>query len=630
MNQCHDANSKLTHAHQKTLPFTTSHDPLLKKCLHKLEEMGFFTSFDSCMFDGTKNVAAATPLTLRAEIPYQPWLLERIIRLDGLLNKKAVVRVSSSPCKYSFRHQVSIYSAMENAKEAIHNGINKETNAPRELMFQVMWALKETLPAAYEKLLLPPTVKSKLICAPTKMVKQLAPVPYNDTEPAFVFSEGDFMEKTSIHPSELVNTFITGTTGAGKTFGGVIPLLKSFLSYKNSKNQSMSMLVIDPKFELQQVCESELAKLGEQDRLLSVGNGQRLSYFSDDCTLGLTDRYRHMAEMACTKGVGEANVWQEKAHRMNLAFLRHDRNFYLATGVSQLGIVHSLIAAEDKLNESVWVNLMEIYRFSLSSSAHVRWVHQLLTIVMGLFTDCVSIESELKMYAQDKAEMLEQFFYRANLGEEICTNLSQPEITECINTDLYPSDANDLQVDDLILQGKVLLLQPSNEHTGDFVGRLIKARYFSDIFQRSDMLIPIGYVADEFQRFITSDRNTGEQSFLDRCRAYRVNCVLATQSIAALQHALSSSDRKVAELSTQIIVANSPTKLVFRSTDDITSQQLRNWLPLAPSDHKHVVDVRPISSLKTGFAYYMLNGDWGYCKYHHLPKPVAAASYSAH
>jgi len=201
--------------------------------------------------------------------------------------------------------------------------------------------------------------------------------------------------------------------------------------------------------------------------------------------------------------------------------------------------------------------------------------------------------------------------------------LSSPEVTNDISPNLYPDvNGDDCSVEDLLNDAKVLLLQPRSGYFGDIVGRLVKARFFAEVLARSDMMRPVGYVADEFQRFITADRDTGEQSFLDRCRAYRVNCVLATQSLASIEHALTQSGEASPRLAVDIIVANSPTKVIYRSVDSITQQSLREWIPPAPGGRSHIVDVRPVAQLPTGLAYFMCNGNWGLYRYNKLANPA--------
>ena len=76
------------------------------------------------------------------------------------------------------------------------------------------------------------------------------------------------------------------------------------------------------------------------------------------------------------------------------------------------------------------------------------------------------------------------------------------------------------------------------------IARSMKALFFEAVLnskrrQKKGADMPlVAYVADEFHRFVTSDRIHGEQSFLDTCRSFGAFSVLACQSIASLRHAL--------------------------------------------------------------------------------------------
>ena len=138
----------------------------------------------------------------------------------------------------------------------------------------------------------------------------------------------------------------------------------------------------------------------------------------------------------------------------------------------------------------------------------------------------------------------------------------------------------------------------------------LKQKFFESVFSRVDQRRPIGIVIDECQKFITNDSETGEQGFLDRCRAYRCLVVMATQSIASLRHALGSNN--AAQTAVEIVTTNTPTKFVFRTTDAETVSWLKSQLPASCDADPHVIDVRKPSSLKPGEAYYFLsNGAWG-------------------
>ena len=104
--------------------------------------------------------------------------------------------------------------------------------------------------------------------------------------------------------------------------------------------------------------------------------------------------------------------------------------------------------------------------------------------------------------------------------------------------------------------GRVLLFQPSRDGLDTLVTKALKVLFFEAVFNNSDRasgrpdLPLLGYVCDEAHRFVTSD----PVSFVDSCRSYGVFCVLACQSMASIEHALSHgggsevSDRTAASI----------------------------------------------------------------------------------
>lgn len=596
-------------------------NPLVQEAVEQLRNSAYYQDLKN-EASRLADDAQSTQKACLASIPYLPWLVKRMLKLSQLpktSKRTSVYRTefqSNKKLYYEFINRITIHGESMSGSAALRRYMGNETKNPHEMVLLVLWALQETLPEVYQQLISTADFGEKqLNVMPEKWPVSGVPVPYDETEPDFVFDGGDMLQRQRIHPSKLLNTFITGATGMGKTYGGVIPLLQSFLAYRNSAQQAMSMLVIDPKQELLAVCESTLRQHHELNRLHILGRDSRMSYFGSESKLSLEDRYRHFFDIVGVKAQGEAIVWQEKGHRLNLDMLEQDRSFSLLTGYSLFSIVLSLASGKNALHESSWICLLKIYRLALGSDEAIRWMHLLISIVFGLFTDIEDFESVLKPFANGNQDMLAQLYYRVSNAEQICNVLGDPLVTNCINTDLYPNDPKACSVDELLCLGKVMLLQTDGSYSGDITGRLVKARFFADVFNRSDMKIPVAFVADEFQRFITADRTTGEQSFLDRCRAYRVNCVLATQSIASIEFALTERGTVGSALATEIIIANTPTKLMFRCTDDMATKHLAQWLPPAPKNHIHVALVRPPSSLKTGYAYFLLDGEWGFYQY---------------
>ena len=118
----------------------------------------------------------------------------------------------------------------------------------------------------------------------------------------------------------------------------------------------------------------------------------------------------------------------------------------------------------------------------------------------------------------------------------------------------------------------------------------LKAAFFEAVFDDPDRaragkeLPLVGYVADEFHRFITSDPLHGEQSFLDTCRSFGAFCVLAFQSVASLDHALAhgGGGYRPDESAVEILWNNTANKIIFRSTDQETSNRVDDLCPYRP------------------------------------------------
>jgi hypothetical protein len=142
-------------------------------------------------------------------------------------------------------------------------------------------------------------------------------------------------------------------------------------------------------------------------------------------------------------------------------------------------------------------------------------------------------------------------------------------------------------------------------------GRCIKSIYFELTFKRRNRIRPQGYFADEFQRFVTHDRFSGEQSYFDRNRGFRGFCVVATQSIASIAYRLHSRGSSGADTSSSaldILMNNTGNKLFFRNTDNNTHQRIKAIIPPAPVAGKpHLLDVRPLSALVAGECYYLFS-----------------------
>jgi len=193
------------------------------------------------------------------------------------------------------------------------------------------------------------------------------------------------------------------------------------------------------------------------------------------------------------------------------------------------------------------------------------------------------------------------------------SELCLPDLVKHVSLNPHEKPHNHISIEDAVEEGKVLVYSPNtNSFVANAIGRLIKAQFFAATWTRENKERPVAYVCDEFQRFITGDPESGEQSFLDRCRSYRAVCVLATQSIASINKALHDTDERAVQDTVSIILNNTGTKLFFRNTDVDTQDRLKKLIPSNTLGNLHIVDVRPVSTLKVGECYYLLvDGRWG-------------------
>ena len=158
--------------------------------------------------------------------------------------------------------------------------------------------------------------------------------------------------------------------------------------------------------------------------------------------------------------------------------------------------------------------------------------------------------------------------------------------------------------------GTIFVYQPSLGYGKDtLVARALKAQFFETVLsdverqKRGSEMPLVAYVADEFHRFITSDLVHGEQSFFDTCRSFGAFCVVASQSMSSLHHALAGeSYTNKDEKSVEILLNNTGTKLFFRTTDGALHATIDRLCPMMP-DLPKATQVRPPSSLRPGECY---------------------------
>ena len=201
-----------------------------------------------------------------------------------------------------------------------------------------------------------------------------------------------------------------------------------------------------------------------------------------------------------------------------------------------------------------------------------------------------------------------------------CAEFASPQVARSLYFGCEPGwrDAHSSAVDFATLvsregDGRFVLYQPSRDTLDALVARALKAVFFEAVLAEparvsgGGRMPVVGYVADEFHRFVTSDAVHGEQSFLDTCRSFGAFCVLATQSTRSIAHALSlgGGEQKTNEAALDIMLTNTATKFFFRTTDSDTANRVTALCPQRPG-FPPATAVRPLSLLAPGECYVSL------------------------
>ncbi|MFZ4479091.1 MAG: type IV secretory system conjugative DNA transfer family protein [Rhodoferax sp.] len=443
----------------------------------------------------------------------------------------------------------------------------------------------------------------------------VAPIPYVGSEPPLVF-DSPLLERSRILPSDFLNALGIGTTGSGKTWSLILPTLFSMMEYRLAGGKTCSILVVDPKVELLTGIESKLKELGELDRLVVVGRCAPIDYFDDNDGLSLADRFEKVKSFVMVTGASANSTdqrWQAFADQLILSFLKDDQKFSDACRFPLLESIAAMMTGDvGYLERNQWVALRNILLLGLESQLNLRHlsdVYDVLTMGVGM----TSMDRPFARYLA--IDDRDQYFYNARGALGVVDSLGSQDIEQLMDFSVRRNLAkkNRTDVAALVARGAVLVLQPRQTTTHDLVGRALKSLFFRSVMERKDMERPMGYIADEFQRFITSDPETGEHTFLDRCRAYRVNCVLATQSMAALLAAAGRGGNSASAIDS--ILVNCPTKLCFRTTDDTAVSTMKAFIPRDPRSEQHILNFRAPSTLLTGEYYYCFKHFWGRTRY---------------
>jgi len=499
--------------------------------------------------------------------------------------------------------------------------------------------------------------------------KDWSPEQFSEDDPAFIlegWEELDIKDGREIDAKTMARHFlILGETGSGKTASGVKPLLRSILNYESIKAEKASVLVIDPKAELSGFVKNVMGKRFDKEALI-------LDLDKDQYRIDIFERER--TDGRCNLSARDIIELVKPFSKDILTETNNSRDpYWVNTPLAMIRDVLEVILYCRKKDLDFWAEFAKQCKIICKNAkkdsnttkdsielAFGNIVKQLdfkhnpnnFFLPMKRFFDLMGGWTGICMKTFENAcEELKVPPHLSAFTSNIKLSMSATTIGSLMTIApryidpltshklvrhvwLNPSEApeNSLRIEDAVNDGKVLIYSPGdNSFISDAIGKLIKGRFFKATLTRKNKKRPVAYVCDEFQRFITGDPESGEQSFLDRCRAYRGICVLATQSIASIQKALSDTGEPSVESCISIILNNTGTKMFFRNTDTETQNRLKAIIPrdtMSDSwNNCHIMEARPISTLGEGECYYLFsNSKWGRAKIHLKDEPTGHAS----
>jgi hypothetical protein len=473
------------------------------------------------------------------------------------------------------------------------------------------------------------------------------PFPFTDSHPQFRIPGWSALlgPAQSIGAPEMARHFlITGETGSGKSASAVMRLLEGILRYPEEEPYRVyavalgekveaqsdlrpAALVIDPKRELGEITEREahgrrVVRLayGDSGPVLHLFEGRAMEKLDPfevmDLILGQSDFYTldqqktsepiwNMQAASALRDLVSIDMWLMRRDRQLVLDLWNTVREHMSRNSEYASFLASL-------NYDA-VNYFRPHSTLMSlCSEETCWP-------LACYLDAAD---KLKIPGEFKARLFSLMSLSHNtrscvvwMINGILSDLASEELASCVS--LNPLEAPGekmLSVRDTLENGDLVVYVPTASPIADMVGRCLKAKFFEFAFERENKVRPFFYVVDEAHRFITAGEKDGEQSLLDRCRAYRTGVVLATQSLASMAYRLAHSQGGGSSL--QVILNNCGNALYFRTTDIQTQEDVLQRIPGPPVPNRpHVVKVRPLSSLSVGQCYALrCDGTWGLFK----------------
>ncbi|NPA72872.1 MAG: TraM recognition domain-containing protein [Gammaproteobacteria bacterium] len=411
---------------------------------------------------------------------------------------------------------------------------------------------------------------------------------------------------------------IMGESGSGKTASMIEPILEGLISHVTKEGNQYAGLVIDPKNELREFIQKLTVKIPE--RVLDLNQSGNIFYgFKGMEKMSVADKLEYLFNMFTSPPSGDNAIFSMSG----LVLLRDMGNLEATYFNKTRQSLFTEWLKEVKPDSPDTANFYDGLLFFFESVQQKRTynnsgsIEKLMTMLAAHDLDSMREATMLKQYegkGRIVDDLLKQFFYYTSYLMPMLNVVTSKSFRQAVDLNLNMKSAHSIDLESVLDKQRIVIFTPKTLIETDVaIAKILKKQLFDYTFNRQNKKAPLIYIADEFQNFISTDEASGEHNFLDRCRSYRMTCVLATQSYESLQQKAIMQSAEVGASAVKGIINNTSTKVFFKGSNPETEAYVMNLIPSAPVlNALHVVKVRPLTSLRTGECYYLnSDGEWG-------------------
>jgi type IV secretory pathway TraG/TraD family ATPase VirD4 len=348
-------------------------------------------------------------------------------------------------------------------------------------------------------------------------------------------------------PDFYKNLVVFGQTGSGKTLCVLNALLDGLLASTAASPLPAAGLILDPKGDFKDKIATLMRRLGREHVLLVFDPDDPASFRwnpfdTPDDAFEVANRFGAIFQMQGSDE-DEGAFFTQQAKSFVQAALTLMRIVNPPTTVPSIAQFTALMGNDATLKATI-------------ATAKAR-------------TDLTAIEARSRSAALAYLEEVWLTLPEKTLGSimatlsNLLTPFNYPPFDELMG------GRSTLPLADCIDRGKVLYVHfpiARRRMMAQTVGTLLKVEYGRQVLMRTHKPRPSFFFCDEFQVFLTTEKETNDADFFERSRGSNHANIIATQNRSALLK------RSEEEHSVDTLLGNCATKIFLRNTDPETNE----------------------------------------------------------